>query len=550
MRGTGRRCVTALLDPLAALGTELLALSEDELAAFFTQCGPAEMGVAEQALALVAAIGWRANPATMAAHFDPTWKRWAYVELLGRKFREAAEGTDPHQIWMLPSQYGKTTQLRWAVIWLLDRDPTTRILYVSYNADKAEEEGGKTRDLAEGHAGELNFKVAADHRGKGDWKTTAGGGLYSTGIRGSITGFPQDVLLLDDLIKGWQAAHSVAERELAWSVYRTQARMRLQSHTQPIIVAGTRWHEDDPQARLMAGQAEEHADQWSVVRLAAIAEVAQPNARDPLLRDPDPLGRAPGEVLEPDRFPDIEVLARRAVLGSYLWAAMEQQRPAPAEGGEIKRAWWKWTANLPTDGDAWCSSWDMKMKEKESGDYQVGQVWSRTGSSFFMHAQLRGQWTVLKCACAIALLAHRFPKVTRHYVENTGNGPEVMDRLRGGDVTFRLPKEIGDDLAMTRDERLAITVMLRRGLPGVIPVNPKGDKVARARAVAAFAEAGNCWLPEGKDFAEAFVDESAAFPTGAHDDMVDAWSQALAAMSGRIHTGVAAQGGTSPSNWR
>lgn len=546
---------TTTTTDLDALGAELLALTDEQLARALDAMSPDDLSVAEYALGKVAAVGWRATPSTMAAHFDASWKRWAYVELLGQRFREAADGTDPHQIWMLPSQYGKTTMLRWAILWILDRDPTTRILYLSYNADKAVEEGGKARDLAERYIADLSFRVRADARARGDWKTTEGGGLYSTGINGTITGFPQDVLLLDDLIKGWQAAHSTAQRELAWSVYRSQARLRIQSPTQPIIIAGTRWHEDDPQARVMKMQDEPNADQWSVVRLPAIAEAAQPDHADPLLRDSDPLGRPVGQVLEAERFPLEEVLARQAVLGSYLWAAMEQQRPAPAEGGEIKRAWWNWTDNLPETGDAWISSWDMKMKEKESGDYQVGQVWSRTGSSFFLHAQLRGQWTMLKTACAIALLSVRHPLVNRHYVENTGNGPEVMTILRGGQNvpgghTFKVPAEIADTLAMTPTERKAVGAAMRAGIPGVIPVTPQGDKIARARAVAAYVEAPGCtWLPN-KDFAHALVNECAAFPTGAHDDMVDTWSQAMWALTGKIRTTAVAAGEVQASNWR
>ena len=53
----------------------------------------------------------------------------------------------------------------------------------------------------------------------------------------------------------------------------------------------------------------------------------------------------------------------------------------------------------------------------------------------------------------------------------------------------------------------------------------QGSKEARAHVAAPDAEAGNYWLPK-TDRAEEFIEECAAFPNAAHDDQVDAWSQA------------------------
>jgi len=57
----------------------------------------------------------------------------------------------------------------------------------------------------------------------------------------------------------------------------------------------------------------------------------------------------------------------------------------------------------------------------------------------------------------------------------------------------------------------------------------RGGKVARAQAIAPLVEAGNVYLPH-PDFApwvNDFIEECAAFPNGAHDDQVDAMTQAL-----------------------
>ena len=60
-----------------------------------------------------------------------------------------------------------------------------------------------------------------------------------------------------------------------------------------------------------------------------------------------------------------------------------------------------------------------------------------------------------------------------------------------------------------------------------IPVEPKGGKIARVNAVSAAIESGHVHLPEGAPWLREYVDQWTAFPAGAHDDMVDASSQAL-----------------------
>lgn len=60
-----------------------------------------------------------------------------------------------------------------------------------------------------------------------------------------------------------------------------------------------------------------------------------------------------------------------------------------------------------------------------------------------------------------------------------------------------------------------------------------GSKIERARPLSAAAEAGNVMLVKGP-WNEAFLDEVCSFPSGAHDDQVDAVSGALAHASARF----------------
>lgn len=75
----------------------------------------------------------------------------------------------------------------------------------------------------------------------------------------------------------------------------------------------------------------------------------------------------------------------------------------------------------------------------------------------------------------------------------------------------------------------AVIQMLDYEISGLLPVNPQGGKVARAAAVSPLVEAGNVYLPH-PDYApwvNDFIEECIQFPNGAHDDQVDAMTQAL-----------------------
>lgn len=508
-------------------------MTPEQLEPFAAQLEPADLALLEQAVGDLGATHWRADPARMANHLTNGERQlWPYVLLLSRQFVHAIDRTDPRQQWWVPSQYGKTTGLKDGVVWALDRNPRLRFMYLSYDANKAKEEAGDVRDFVELHQDVLRFRLRPDRRARGRWQTDQGGGLYATGIKGGITGYPADVVLLDDLLKGWQAAHSETERNTVWNVYISQVRMRLQALDCAVVSVGTRWHEDDPQARMLAQAVP--GETWHVTRLPALAEAPDPDNVDPILRLPDPLGREPGQPLEERRFPLAEVLARQAVLGTYLAGALEQQRPSPEAGTEILREWFQLEATLPTVPDEAISSWDMKMKDKQVGDYVVGQVWWRVGGGYWLMDQLRGVWNVATTKAAMALCVVRHPEVALHYYENTGNAPELTGELRRGDPDYVLRAEVADQLAMTPTERQAVQALLRRGMQSLLPVTPEGDKRVRMRAVSPVIEGRNVHLPADQAFAPwvpLYLQEMAAFPNATHDDQVDATSQALAKLA-------------------
>ena len=93
------------------------------------------------------------------------------------------------------------------------------------------------------------------------------------------------------------------------------------------------------------------------------------------------------------------------------------------------------------------------------------------------------------------------------------------------------------DLILIEDKSAGIALIqdLRRGHLPVVPYNPgRADKVQRLNIVSNIIARGRVWIPESdnrkgyvKAWAEGFVSQICSFPDAAHDDYVDACTQAL-----------------------
>lgn len=527
------------VDARAELASLVKAMTPDELEAFASHLLDEDRVLLERVLAEELQAGWRADPASMAHHFDANYRTWRYISYLSGKFVDAVEGRDKRQIWNLGSRYGKSHLLWWGLIWLLDRSPESRSIYVSYGQTLAREGSIYVRDQLRTHSAELRTQLKADQQRQDRFRTDSGGGLLAAGIHSAIIGFGAGHgggLILDDPMKSWMEAHSEHKRKVVWDQYRGTLSHRLDDDNAFVIVAHARWHEDDISGRLIKGTEDETGEEWTVVSLPTLAMPG------------DVLGRAEGEVLEEEKFNLTAVKARHKAMGSHLVNALEQQSPAPEEGGELKRAWFRIEeSDLPAaPGDDCLTSWDLKLKDKEAGDYVVGQAWVRAGADYFLIDQIRGQFDHAATANAIALLAVRHPEIRRHVIEAAGSADDVMPMLRKARPDYVVTPEMAGRLGMNRAEATAVEALRRRGMSNLVANPPKGDKSVRARAhIVPAAEAGNVHLA-GRGWTAHLLDELASFPDGAHDDQVDAMSQALFKLGRAPATATAPTGNVRP----
>ena len=463
------------------------------------------------------------DPLEAAMQADDGYRSRPHLEYLAGRLAKAMHDVENGESRFItvsmPPRMGKSALTSVNLpIWLLRRHPDWKIGLVSHSPTLAVSWGRQVRRVVEEYGTEFGLQIAHDAGAVADWQTTEGGSIVSRSAPGqSITGLGFKVMLVDDLVKDFAAAHSAVDRESLWDWWVANAQTRLEPPSL-VVVIGTRWHEDDFIGRLLSPEYSPDRDKWEVIKFPAIAEQA------------DVLGRSEGDplfspLLEETREEAIERWAQmKTSMGSYSWAALYQQRPSPAQGAVFDVGWWRyWTrdpAKVTGDGrvvlapDAawrsgkWVDSWDLTFKGSENSDFVVGQRWVRTGPDRYLVAQHRGRWSFTE---------------TLDRMERWGRTDDHDVSPYGECVHQRLIEDAANGSA-------AIDV-LRKRVAGVKPVKARTSKEIRARAITPEIESGNVYLPypsdPGNGWVEDLLSELREFPNGKHDDQVDALTQAL-----------------------
>ena len=442
------------------------------------------------------------SPAAMAYDWSRkqqgryTWDRAKHLDLLNEWIVSLETGKRDNIMISMPPRHGKSELLSfWYPVWLITHNPLLQIMFITYGGEFAAQWGARVRNFIQEFGDEFGVEIRTDTASRTRWELTSGGGMYAVGTGGQITGRGADRLIVDDPVKGDEAARSQLQRDQMLQWWQQTAYTRLEPGGK-IAMVGTRWHQEDLLGKLEQLSEAKVGAQWDIMKLPALST-----------SDTDPLGRKEGEALWPERWPREKLLQIKDgqisdplnPTGSpYAWSALYQQSPTPEEGASIKRVWWKYYQSPPADLDDIILSWDLAFKDLAASDFVVGQCWGRKGAQFYLLDMTRGRMNFPETLEAFRNMADKWPQARRKLVEDSANAP-------------------------------ALIATLHREIPGIVPIKPKGSKDARLSAVAPAIESGNVYIPEFKTakWVVDLVEECATFPNAAHDDTVDALSQAL-----------------------
>lgn len=471
-------------------------------------------------------IGIAKSPVEQALEVDKTFRTRPHLDYLSSRItsavRDVENGIDRFLVVSMPPRSGKTHLTSYFTpLWMLRRHPEWNIISASYDNSLTTQWARSIRRLIEEKPG-LGIALQRDGGAGGQWSTVEGGGLHATSVGGTMTGLGARVVIIDDPIKNFADAHSPAHRERLWNWWTSVVLTRLEPPSLVIVVA-TRWHEDDMIGRLLSADHAGDPEEWEDISIPAVAE------------DTDVLDREPGEPLySPLVSEETQDEAKqrwdkiKTQVGSYTFASMYQQRPAPPQGSIFDASWWRyWTTDpsLATEdgrviyiepdklpGAVWIDSWDATFGAKESaqGSYVVGQRWMRHRANCYLIAQKRGRWS--------------FTQTVKQMMQWSNYDPAFPALSPYGD-------RVHTRLIEKKANGAAIIDTLRNDVSGLKPINPTESKDARARAVTAGIESGNVFLPyhgePGNEWVKDLLVELRNFPHGDNDDQVDSLTQAL-----------------------
>jgi predicted phage terminase large subunit-like protein len=211
-----------------------------------------------------------------------------------------------------------------------------------------------------------------------------------------------------------------------------------------------------------------------------------------------------GNPLWPEFWSLNELEALREELPNSKWQAQYQQNPVGNESAIVKREWWKvWEADNPPPCDYILQSWDTAFEKNNRADFSVGTTWGifnneedyNTPNIVLLNTyRKRVEYPQLK------------QDVLKEYQYWEPDGVIVEKKASGAPLIYDLR-------AM--------------GIPVQEYTPSRGqDKIARLNSVSDMIASGKVWVPNTR-WAEELVDEIAAFPSGEHDDLVDATTLAL-----------------------
>lgn len=462
-----------------------------------------------------------------ARPFVPSW----HIDAMCDSLEAVTSGDIRRLIINVPPGHMKSlTGCVFWVAWEWTRKPETRWLCASYSQQFATRDSRRTRTLVEspwyqerwgdrvliqGEGGEdrvhvPGVEITHDQNLKTRFETTAGGYRIAASVGTDPTGERADKAVLDDPHK-IREAHSELKRQAVHEFHDLVISSRFANPKTGVkVIIMQRVHEDD-----LVGHVLEQDTGWEVLCLPAEYEPKHPFAW------PDDPRTEPEELLWPELYDREEIDKLKREFGAYGAATLLQQRPAPAEGGILKRGLWRyydsamvegpWTMDVP---EFIVSSWDTALKAKTTNDFTVGQVWAFRGANRYLLRTVRGRWSLPETKREVRELAAwvelKFPGLPHSIlVENAANGPEVVAELRD---------QVG----------------------GLLAITPEQDKVSRAHACTPAHEAGNIFVPgrpaadgSGPDTARTpvevldFVHECGVFPNGEYDDQVDAFTMAM-----------------------
>jgi predicted phage terminase large subunit-like protein len=481
---------SALLDALS-LGAEALDIGSDILTPEQIEAGRTDLLMATQ---------------NVKSDYVINWHHTQLAEALER----VQSGEITRLMVFMPPRHGKSELVsRHFPAWCLGKNPAEKIISCSYSATLAAKMGRDVQNIMRTDEFRAMFSTRLKsgvpaRKGSASKKETnlefdvvgADGGYVGAGVGGPIGGFGFSLGIIDDYFKNREEAESKNRRDVLGDWYTSTFYTRREGRmswcgTDRIVVTTTLWHEDGLAGRILA-DAKKAGETWHIIRFPAIADSEDAGIYQANMGD-DP--RKDGEALWPWKLDENDLKSNKR-MSSRDWMSLYQCRPSASKGNVFNRGDWQLYDELPKGHLSYTFSLDCAFKDGDNSSFVVLGLWAKSGPNHYLVEQWRGQrdYRATKALCREQFRNH--PEAMTKIIEEKANGAAIINELK--------------------DE-----------FSGLVAVNPRGSKLARAMAIQGIVEAGNVHLPRNADWLEEFLNETASFPWAKNDDQVDAMTQYL-----------------------
>jgi predicted phage terminase large subunit-like protein len=420
----------------------------------------------------------------------PSFISGRHHKRMAEAFERVANGTCKRLIINMPPRHTKSEFASYLLpAWFLGKFPHKKVIQCSNTGELAVGFGRKVRNLVDSEVYHDIFPeltLQADSKAAGRWNTSKGGDYFAIGVGGTVTGKGADVLIIDDPHSEQEAAMAASNPEVYDKVsewYTSGPRQRLQPSA-AIVIVMTRWAQRDLTGQVLKSAAQRAGEDWEVIEFPAILPSGTP--------------------LWPEFWPLQELEALRAELPNSKWQAQYQQNPVGNESAIVKRDWWKWwEKDDPPRCDYVLQTWDTAFEKNQRADYSAGTTWG----IFNLDEDNNAPNIILLNTYKKRVEYPDLKKdVLKEYNDYEPDGVLIEKKASGAPLIYEL-RSMG--------------IPVQEFTPG------KGqDKIARLNAVSDIIASGKVWIPRTR-WAEELVDEVASFPSGEHDDLVDATTLAL-----------------------
>lgn len=376
-----------------------------------------------------------------------------------------------------PPRIGKTELVKMYIAWRFLLDPTSSVIYCSYDEALVARKNREIKDLLiwlSKYFDLPDLKPLPQANGKKEWVNRANGTILARGTNSNVTGSGCSTLLVCDDPNKPQDRISATILNRRNQIFKSTIRNRINTPDVPILIIQQRVASFDLTGYLLADD-----EKWIHYKFSALKE--------------------DGESICPERLPVAEIEKYRS--DPFTYNAQYLQVPLDDVGKMFKKDQITFTLMRPaTSAMRIVISVDAAGKGDIGNDFNAIAVCGKVGPKYYV-------LEVLNFHADITVLMQKIREVRRRWGQSV---PVLIENKANG---------------------LAAIQLLRKEMSGILESTPTKDKVERAIVVKYMFDAGDVtFSTHGLVWGE-IQSQFTSFPHGKHDDIVDAVVQGLTWLS-------------------